>query len=227
MRDTILLMMRPDRIRDRVAGRLAQQNLRADVADSLVQGLEIVLAEQPDVTVFDMALDEVSGTQTCHHLGAPSEASLIAIADEDGQPPAAEVLEAGAQDYLTRPFGALELVARIRALLRRLKEYSVAERLCVQCGDLFIDGQRHEVTVAGEPVQLTPKEFELLMALASRPGELLRREELLSDIWGLNEGISTRTLDVHIGRLRRKIEPSADEPSLIVTVPRVGYKLAA
>ncbi len=227
MRDNIILMMRPDVVRDRVAARLRQQSLDANVADGFVQGLELLLAETPDVAVLDMALDGVEGADTCARLGRRTDAGLIAISDDDGRPSAAETLDAGAHDYLARPFGAIELVARVRALLRRLKEYSVAARMCLQCGDLLIDARKHEVTLAGEPVDLTPKEFDLLMALAARPGELVRREDLLSDIWGLGDGLSSRTLDVHIGRLRRKIETSADKPTLILTVPRVGYKLAA
>lgn len=227
MRDNIVLMMCPDLVRDKVATRLRQQSLDTNVADSFVQGLELLLAKSPDVAVLDMTLDGVEGADTCARLERRTDAGLIAIADEDGRPSAAETLDAGAHDYLARPFGAIELVARVRALLRRLKEYSVAARMCLQCGDLIIDARKHEVTLAGEPVDLTPKEFDLLMALAARPGELVRREDLLADIWGLGDGLSSRTLDVHIGRLRRKIEPAVDEPTLILTVPRVGYKLAA
>ncbi|HUS79936.1 MAG TPA: response regulator transcription factor [Armatimonadota bacterium] len=232
MRDKALLMMRPGRTRDRVAARLCQQNVRITVADEFVAGLQLLLADRPDVALLDLTISGVDGPDACARVGRRANVGLIAVADEDGCPPAAEVLDCGAADYVARPLSPAELVARIRALLRRIKEYSLAAALSLQCGDLAIDGGRHEVTIAGEPLDLTPKEFDLLMALASRPGQLISREDLLRDVWGLREGINTRTLDVHIGRLRRKLGRTpgvgaANAPGLIVTVPRVGYKLAA
>lgn len=227
MRDIALLMMQPGRLRDRVAGRLAQQCIAPRVADSFVEGLQLLLSDRPDVAVFDYTLEGVEEPDTCTRLSRRTGVRIIALGSEDGLPPAAEVIAGGAEDYLARPLNAIELVARVRALIRRLKEYSVAERALMQCGDVVVDSQRHHVTVSGEPVELTPKEFDLLTALASRPGELVRREELLADIWGLPEGITSRTLDVHIGRLRRKIDAEHARSSRIVTVPRVGYRLAA
>ena len=227
MRHRALLMMPPDRTRDRVAGRLNQQRVIPRVADSFLEGLELLLADRPDVAVLDFALDDLQDHEACARLGARTGARLIALGDESGHPPPADLLAGGADDYLARPFGAIELVARVRALIRRLKEYSVAERLSMSCGHVAMDTQRHEVTVAGEPVELTPKEYDLLAALILRHGELVRREELLAEVWGLGEGITTRTLDVHIGRLRRKIDPEGAGTSRILTVPRVGYRLAA
>ena len=227
MRDVALLMMCPGRTRDRTAVRLTQQSIESRLADGFVEGLESLLADRPDVAVFDFALAEIEAPDACTRLGRKTGVPMIALGDEDGWPPPAPLLEEGVADYIARPFGAIELVARVRSLIRRLKEYSVVERIAAQCGDLVIDVQRHEVTLAGEPVDLTPKEFELLSALAARPGELVRREDLLSEVWGFGEGINTRTLDVHIGRLRRKIDGADAGASRIDTVPRVGYRLAA
>ncbi|MCD6359829.1 MAG: response regulator transcription factor [Armatimonadetes bacterium] len=227
MRHSALLMMSPGRIRDQVAGRLRQHKVAAPVADNLVEGLQLLLEERPDVTVFDFTLDGVEGMDSCNSVGRHTDTHIIALGDENGRPPVSMVLDEGVDDYLSRPFGAFELVARVRALIRRLKEYSVAERLAMRCGDIVIDVHSHQVTVAGEAVDLTPKEFELLTALAARPGELVRREELLADVWGFSSEINSRTLDVHIGRLRRKIDRDGAGAGRIATVPRVGYRLAA
>lgn len=227
MPDLALLMMQPGRDRDRVAGRLGQQKVVSRVVDSFLDGLELLLTDRPDVAVVDLGLEDIRDHEDCALLCQRAGARVIALSDDAGRPPAAELLGEGVDDYLTRPFSALELVARVRALIRRVKEYSAVTRACLQCGEIVIDTHRREVVVAGRPVELTPKEFDLLIALAARPGELLRREELLQEVWGYGEGVTTRTLDVHIGRLRRKIDDQNTPTSRIITVPRVGYRLAA
>ncbi|MBU0607903.1 MAG: response regulator transcription factor [Armatimonadetes bacterium] len=164
----------------------------------------------------------------CTHLrGQTSRPLLVALRDT---PEAAvtEVLEAGADDAVAATMSPREFLARIRAHLRRDQEYANGHvRPAVAVGELHLDSARHEVLVRGEPVNLTPREFELLEHLVRQAGRAVRRGELLEEVWGYNSQMTTRTLDVHIGRLRQKIERRPQEPEIIVTVPGVGYKLQA
>jgi len=222
-----LLIIRPGEARGRTAQRLQQQNVEVFVSGSVAEALELFNAVEPDVVVVDLSLEDVAGLGTCRRLRETMDCLFIAIGDELAAVPSAAVLRAGADDYVPRPYSPLELAARIRAALRRAKEYSAGRAARVELGPLTIDAERHEVFVRGQLVQLAPKEFELLSALAVRPNELVTREELLARVWGYDGSVSSRTLDVHIGRLRSKIERDRSNPELILTVPRLGYKLAA
>lgn len=222
-----LLVVRPGQARAQTVNRLRLQSVEVLTADSLASALEEHESSQPDVVVLDLSLADVVGLASCARVREALQCTLIVIGDELARNNPAEVLRAAADDYLARPYRPLELAARVRAALRRINEYSAGVGMCVEVGPLVIDVARHEVAVRGEAVELAPKEFELLLALASHPNELLRREELLARVWGYDGSLSTRTLDVHIGRIRKKIERDRTRPELILTVPRLGYKLAA
>jgi two-component system response regulator MtrA len=197
------------------------------LTDSLADALEVYGRVEPDVAVLDLSLEDIAGLETCTHLRETIDCLVIVIGDEMATILPAAALRAGVDDYVPRPYSPLELAARVRAALRRVKEYSGRPPARVELGELIIDAERYEVLVRGESVELAPKEFELLFALASRPNELVSREELLARVWGYDASASSRTLDVHIGRLRRKIERDRTHPEMILTVPRLGYKLAA
>ena len=222
-----LLVVRPGQARAQTVNRLRLQSVEVLTADSLASALEEHESSHPDVVVLDLSLADVVGLASCARVREALQCTLIVIGDELARNNPAEVLRAAADDYLARPYRPLELAARVRAALRRINEYSAGVGMCVEVGPLVIDVARHEVAVRGEAVELAPKEFELLLALASHPNELLRREELLARVWGYDGSLSTRTLDVHIGRIRKKIERDRTRPELILTVPRLGYKLAA
>jgi len=222
-----LLVVRPGQARAQTVNRLRLQSVEVLTADSLASALEEHESSHPDVVVLDLSLADVVGLASCARVREALQCTLIVIGDELARNDPAEVLRAAADDYLARPYRPLELAARVRAALRRINEYSAGVGMCVEVGPLVIDVARHEVAVRGEAVELAPKEFELLLALASHPNELLRREELLARVWGYDGSLSTRTLDVHIGRIRKKIERDRTRPELILTVPRLGYKLAA
>lgn len=222
-----LLVVRPGQARAQTVNRLRLQSVEVLTADSLASALEEHESSHPDVVVLDLSLADVVGLASCARVREALQCMLIVIGDELARNDPAEVLRAAADDYLARPYRPLELAARVRAALRRINEYSAGVGMCVEVGPLVIDVARHEVAVRGEAVELAPKEFELLLALASHPNELLRREELLARVWGYDGSLSTRTLDVHIGRIRKKIERDRTRPELILTVPRLGYKLAA
>ncbi|MFW5866434.1 MAG: winged helix-turn-helix domain-containing protein [Armatimonadota bacterium] len=219
-----LLLMSPDETRDLTAAGLRERRIDVTIAEHTNDLSDV---EQPDVAVVELDLVEDSSAGVCADMRAAGFGGLIALGDREGLIDPADTLRAGADDFMTHPPSAAELIARIRALLRRLREYCVVSTAVLDLGEIKVRCDRHEVTVRGERVALTPKEFELLLELARGGGELVEREELLERIWGYDESISSRTLDVHVGRLRKKIERDPSSPRLILTVPRVGYRVAA
>jgi DNA-binding response OmpR family regulator len=192
-------------------------------------GVEGVIREQeikPDLVLLDIVLPDIDGIEVCRRIRTRSHVPIIVQTARTDESDAVEALAAGADDFVRKPFQIREVIARVRALTRRAGEYaqaSLAEEV-LDFGDLQIDGTRHDVVVHGESVRFTPKEFELLMMLARNSGKMMHREELLETIWGYDSTIDSRTLDVHIGRVRQKIETDSHAPERIITVPGVGYK---
>lgn len=166
-------------------------------------------------------------TAICEHLRRQTSRPLLVALQEPSEDDVVAILTGGADDCFSDELSAVELVARVRAHLRRDQEYATcADPAPYDFGDLRVDPMRHEVWVRGQVVPLTPREFDLLECLARAAGRALRRDELLERVWGYNSAMSTRTLDVHVGRVRQKIEQDPREPRMIVTIPGVGYKLA-
>jgi DNA-binding response OmpR family regulator len=190
-----------------------------DYEDRVAQAALIILHES-------VTGDNLSGV--CRQLRRQTTRPVLVLAERGDEDSAIAVLGAGADDFLAPAISLPELVARIRANLRRDAEYTaVADTACYELSELTVDVGRREVTVRHNPVTLTPKEFDLIRCLAAAAGRPVRREDLLAQVWGYTQALSTRTLDVHVGRLRRKLEREAAHPQLILTVPGVGYKLAA
>jgi len=182
--------------------------------------------QQADLVVLHQAAVPRELPEITTHLRGHTNRPLLVVLDPFAEAAVTAVLEAGADDALPANITGRELHARIRAHLRRDREYAAAHvPAAYDLGDLRLDVGRHEVQVRGRLVDLTPREFELLEHLARHAGRPVRRHELLEEVWGYNSEMTTRTLDVHVGRLRQKIEHNAREPRLIVTVPGVGYKL--
>ena len=187
--------------------------------DALAQ----VEAGRPDLIVLDLMLPDVDGIEVCQRIRQSSEVPILMLTARDEDVDKIIGLEVGADDYLTKPFNPRELVARVKSILRR----SVPERRELQTkqlkhGDLEIDAGRREVRVSGTEVQLAPKEFDLLWELLDHRGLVLTRDQLLERVWGYTFAGDTRTVDVHVRQIRRKL----DEASPIVTVWGVGYKVA-
>lgn len=178
-----------------------------------------------DIVLLDLMLPEMSGTEVCRQLRQRSHVPIIMVTARDSEIDKVVGLEIGADDYVTKPYSPRELVARIRAVLRRKSVETVETgAAALAAGPVRMDIERHVVTVGGAPVQLPLKEFELLELLLRNAGRVLTRGQLIDRVWGADYVGDTKTLDVHIKRLRSKVEPEPSAPRYIVTVRGLGYK---
>lgn len=177
----------------------------------------------PDLVLLDLMLPGMPGTDVCRELRARSNVPIIIVTAKDSELDKVLGLELGADDYVTKPFSSRELMARIRAVLRRRTDAEDSSP-AVESGPVRIDSQRHEVAVNGQPIALPLKEFELLEFLVRHSGRVLTRAQLIDRIWGSDYVGDTKTLDVHIKRLRAKVEPDPAHPKHLLTVRGLGYK---
>lgn len=186
--------------------------------------LEAFRAEQPDLVLLDLMLPGMDGIEVCRLIRAESGVPIVMLTAKSDTVDVVAGLEAGADDYIPKPFKPKELVARVRARLRRSGDPE-AERL--EIGDLGIDVAGHQVTRGSEAISLTPLEFDLLVALARKPWQVFSREVLLEQVWGYRHAADTRLVNVHVQRLRAKIEKDPENPEVVVTVRGVGYRAGA
>jgi phosphate regulon transcriptional regulator PhoB len=185
-------------------------------------------SEKPDLVVLDIMLPGLHGVEVCRRLRRESGVPIIMLTARSGEQERVVGLESGADDYVTKPFSPRELVARVRAVLRRrVREVSAPAQDPVRVGGLLLDPATHEVTLNGRPVDLTAREFDLLLLLMRHPNRVFTRDFLLEHLWGHDFYGSTRTVDMHVSRLREKIEDDPASPTYIATVRGVGYKLRA
>jgi two-component system response regulator RegX3 len=181
-----------------------------------------------DIVLLDLMLPGLPGTEVCRALRARSNVPIIMLTAKDGEIDKVVGLELGADDYVTKPYSARELVARIRAVLRRRSDAEPAsEELILEAGPVRMDVERHVVSVDGAPVALPLKEFDLLEFLLRNAGRVLTRGQLIDLVWGADYVGDTKTLDVHVKRLRAKLEPDPAAPKYLLTVRGLGYKLEA
>lgn len=203
---------------------LRDEGFEALPANTGDEALDIAAVERPDAAIIDLLLPDFDGVEVCRRLREWSDMPLIvlsAVGDEDAK---VRALAAGADDYVTKPFGPRELIARLRANLRRVAPGP--EEATIRTDGLAVDLARRAVTVGGSEVHLTPTEFDLLRLLVRNRGRLMTHRELLVSVWGARYGEDTQVLRAHIANLRRKIEP-AQGPRYIRTEPGVGYRFAA
>ncbi len=205
---------------------LEREGFAVTVAADGRAALERFRAEAPALVVLDLMLPSVPGLDVCRAIRAESDVPIIMVTAKDSEADKVAGLELGADDYVTKPFSVRELVSRVRANLRRSHGASAtsARDEVLAAGPAKMDVARHEVTIRGEPVTMPPKEFELLELLLRRKGRLLTREFLIEQVWGPDYFGDTRTLDVHVKRLRRKLEEDPYNPVHLVTVRGLGYK---
>jgi two-component system response regulator RegX3 len=178
----------------------------------------------PDIVLLDLMLPGVPGTEVCRQIRQSSSVPVIMVSAKDDEVDKVVGLELGADDYVTKPYSPRELVARIRAVLRRGQEPDLMPDT-LEAGPVRMDVERHVVTVDGNEQRLPLKEFELLEMFLRNPGRVLTRGQLIDRVWGSDYVGDTKTLDVHVKRLRAKLEPDPSEPKLLVTVRGLGYKL--
>ena len=178
-----------------------------------------------DIVLLDLMLPGLPGTEVCRQIRATSNVPVIMVSAKDDEVDKVVGLELGADDYVTKPYSPRELVARIRAVLRRGAGDGSPDTSTLEAGPVRMDVERHVVTVNGEGQRLPLKEFELLEMFLRNPGRVLTRGQLIDRVWGSDYVGDTKTLDVHVKRLRAKLEPNPSEPKFLVTVRGLGYKL--
>src|SRR6202050_955175 len=202
---------------------LSAQGYDIRIANSGEMALEIMKDWSPNLIITDLSMPSVDGVQLCRTVRAVSQVPIVVLSVRDKEQQKVEALDARADDYVTKPFGMNELLARVRANLRRVQAEREAESV-IEIGDFRVDTGAHKVTVRQREVRLTPKEFELLVYLARRPGKVVSHRALLGAIWGGQSTEQVEYLRVFVGQLRKKLEPDASSPRYIVTEPWVGYR---
>ena len=204
---------------------LEREGFGVEIAPDGEKALERFRSGQPDAMVLDLMLPKLSGLDVCRIVRGESSVPILVLTAKDAESDKVAGLELGADDYVTKPFSTRELVSRVRALLRRAGMVAQTEAdEMLRGGPVEIDVARHEARVRGSSVQLPPKEFELLEAFLRRKGRLLTREFLIEEVWGADYYGDTRTLDVHVKRLRQKIEEDPRTPIHLLTVRGLGYR---
>jgi two-component system KDP operon response regulator KdpE len=201
---------------------LSTQGYSLRVAPDGMEGLVAVQEWSPDLVITDLAMPQMDGVTLCREIRSFSEVPIIVLSVRNQDMVKIEALDAGADDYITKPFSIQELLARVRAHLRRRDANAPEAQEVITAGDFVIDVPQHRVVVRGQEVHLTPKQFDLLLCLAEHPGQVLTRRALLQTVWGSNAD-QPEYLRVHIGQLRKKIE-TTEEPRYILTEPWVGYR---
>ena len=222
----ILLVEDEATIAESVKYALETEGYDVSVANDGRTALELAESESPDLVLLDLMLPEMSGFDVCRLMRDRWEMPIVIISAKDSEADIVAGLELGADDFVTKPFSMRILLSRIRANLRRGEISNAVEGDSLEVGPLQMDVERHEVLLSGEPISMRPKEFDLLQVLMEESGRLVRRQALLDRVWGYDFYGDTKTLDVHIRRLREKIERDPQNPELLTTIRGLGYKLS-
>jgi two-component system KDP operon response regulator KdpE len=200
-------------------------NLRVLEAESGQKGIDVAAAEEPALVILDLGLPDMEGIAVCREIRHWSSAPILVLSARQMDTEKAALLDAGADDYVTKPFSSVELMARVRAQFRRTRgEASRPGTVNLSFGDISVDQQRRRVERFGVPTHLTPTEWSLLRAFLSHPRQTLTHRQLFNDVWGNASGDAQQYLRVYVGHLRRKIETDPMRPKYIHTVPGVGYR---
>ena len=227
MNARILVVDDTEAILDAVTDALAAEGFEVQGASDGRVALAAAEAEPFDLVILDLMLPGLSGTEICRRLRAESPVPIIMLTARDSEADRVLGLEIGADDYVTKPFSEVELLSRVRAILRRRELDRPRDSTVRRLGGLSLDVVEHEVRVDGEPVSLSPSEYKLLALLAEEPGRVFTRREIMQHLWQSTYVGDERACDAHVSSLRRKIEPDRSHPERILTVPGFGYKLVA
>lgn len=223
-----ILLVEDDRnLLDALKYNMLKEGYTVFAAGDGAEGLDIARREKPDLIILDVMLPSISGFEVCRILRKETSVPILILSARADETDKVVGLDIGADDYVTKPFNLRELLARVRALLRRSEtaESHEESQAVLKTGDVEIDASRHRVSKAGKTLELTPKEFDMLVYLAKNKGLVMSRDQLLEKVWGYDFPGDTRTVDVHVRWLREKIEDDPNTPKLLVTVRGVGYKL--
>ncbi|MCE5241029.1 response regulator transcription factor [bacterium] len=226
-KETVLLIEDHEADRKMVATALEKEGYRVEAVTTGEQGLEALAQQRPNLVLLDLMLPGMDGLEVCRQIRGKSDLPIIMISGKDDEVDKVVGLELGADDYITKPYGARELVARVRAMLRRtlMTEKAAAQKRRLSYPGLEVDLPTRTVECQGEAVHLTPKEFDLLYHLASHPRRVFRRDEIVEEVWGYAPSSGDlRTVDTHVKRLRKKLEEGRDVPWSLATVWGVGYR---
>jgi DNA-binding response OmpR family regulator len=226
-KETILLIEDQEADRRLIGTALEREGYRVEEAATGEEGLAALTRQRPDLVLLDLILPGMDGLEVCRQIRAKSDLPIIMVTGRDEEVDKVVGLELGADDYITKPYGLRELVARVRAMLRRstMTQKAAAHRRHLSYPGLEVDLPTRSVRCDGEDVHLTPKEFDLLYHLASHPREVFRREEIVEQVWGYPPANGDlRTVDTHVKRVRKKIEEGRDVPWSLATVWGVGYR---
>ncbi len=224
---TVLIVEDEDSFVDALVVGLKREGFLVHAARDGVTALETFDLVRPDLVLLDVMLPRMSGLDVCREIRSRSRVPIIMVTAKGSEIDTVVGLEVGADDYVTKPFRLRELVARMRAALRRMPLDDPVSDTAFSVGDLWLDADRHEATLRGEPLALPLKEFELLELLMANVGRVLTREVIIDRVWGPYYVGDTKTLDVHIKRLRSKVEDDSTTPTRITTIRGLGYKLEA
>ena len=222
----ILVVEDEESLADSIRYNLEREGYAVSVVTDGRRALERFRADPPSLVILDLMLPEVSGLDVCRTIRSTSDVPIIMVTAKDSEADKVAGLELGADDYVTKPFSMRELVSRVRANLRRRRPPEApppADEVLVG-GPVRMDVARHEVSIGDGPVSLPPKEFELLETFLRRKGRLLTRDFLIEEVWGPDYFGDTRTLDVHVKRLRKRFEQEPHQPRHLLTVRGLGYK---
>jgi DNA-binding response OmpR family regulator len=224
-RRTILMVEDERSITEPLSEALAREGFDTQVAETVAEALELA-QRGPDLVLLDVMLPDGSGYDVCRRLRESSRVPIIMLTARGEETDRIVGLELGADDYIVKPFSAREVVARIRAVLRRAGEGAPERSAPIEVGSLRLDPARRSATLNGDQLDLTRKEFELLEMLMSEAGSVITRERLIDEVWDVNWFGSTKTLDVHVSGLRRKLGDNSSSPRFIHTVRGVGFRFS-
>jgi len=224
---TILVVDDEAAISEAVRARLSNEGFRVVLAADGPQALELAEAEQPDLVVLDLMLPGMDGLEVCRRLQSRRWVPVLMLTARTEEADKVAGFAVGADDYLTKPFSLRELTVRVRAILRRVERISSTPSSDpIELAGLSIDPTRRKVSLDGDEVQLTPLEFEILLAMARDPGVVFKREQLMDRVWGYRDYAGGRVVDSHVARIRRKLGEDGAEPRFVRTVHGVGYAFA-
>lgn len=224
---TLLIVDDEQTLLNLVATHLCNNHYQVVTATTGFEALKIAYQSRPDLAILDIKLPDLNGIKLCRRLRDITDIPILMLTAVADEKMVVKALDAGADDYIVKPFGMGELLVRVKACLRRVQVKSQTRATLVTVGDITIDFPRRQVSVKGEPVMLTPTEFNLLTCLAEHQGEVISYRGLLQEVWGPDHLDQVEYLRTYIGHLRKKIEPDTTEPRILLNKRGVGYYLAA